>query len=169
MTVLLKSITVICKTIPFRRLHLCFYNECSQMCLQANKCNMLWPLNAVVPQKVLIKAENLTAAFSVYMGNVTGLFSWVVAIPQPPQQVTGYQVTWAELISESRRNNLPNSLISQSQILPPVSHDGKDSWWQSNVCFAEYFGFSTLMCQHKAALLNLTIVSVGYHRNYEIE
>ncbi|XP_056587645.1 anosmin-1a isoform X2 [Triplophysa dalaica] len=74
---------------------------------------------SVVPQKVLIKAENLTAAFSVYMGNVTGLFSWVVAIPQPPQQVTGYQVTWAELITESRRNNLPNSLISQSQILPP--------------------------------------------------
>ncbi|KAA0722251.1 Anosmin-1 [Triplophysa tibetana] len=74
---------------------------------------------SVVPQKVLIKAENLTAAFSVYMGNVTGLFSWVVAIPKPPQQVTGYQVTWAELITESRRNNLPNSLISQSQILPP--------------------------------------------------
>uniref|UniRef100_A0A8C2IL74 Anosmin 1a n=1 Tax=Cyprinus carpio TaxID=7962 RepID=A0A8C2IL74_CYPCA len=74
---------------------------------------------SVVPPKVLVKAENLTAAFSVYMGNVTGLFSWVVAMPQPPQQVTGYQVTWAEVITESRRNNLPNSLISQSQILPP--------------------------------------------------
>uniref|UniRef100_A0A671T2R5 Anosmin-1-like n=1 Tax=Sinocyclocheilus anshuiensis TaxID=1608454 RepID=A0A671T2R5_9TELE len=76
-------------------------------------------VSAVVPPKVLVKAENLTAAFSVYMGNVTGLFSWVVAMPQPPQQVTGYQVTWAEVITESRRNNLPNSLISQSQILPP--------------------------------------------------
>ncbi|XP_051983434.1 anosmin-1a isoform X1 [Xyrauchen texanus] len=72
-----------------------------------------------VPPKVLVKAENLTAAFSIYMGNVTGLFSWVVAMSQPPQQVTGYQVTWAEVITESRRNNLPNSLISQSQILPP--------------------------------------------------
>ncbi|XP_073765645.1 anosmin-1a isoform X1 [Danio rerio] len=73
----------------------------------------------VVQPKVLVKAENLTAAFSVYLGNVTGLFSWVVAMPQQPQQVTGYQVTWAEVITESRRNNLPNSLISQSQILPP--------------------------------------------------
>lgn len=97
-------------------------------CVAGFLCDSVCPLNAVVPQKVLIKAENLTAAFSVYMGNVTGLFSWVVAIPKPPQQVTGYQVTWAELITESRRNNLPNSLISQSQILPPVSHDGKDSW-----------------------------------------
>ncbi|XP_016345782.1 anosmin-1-like isoform X1 [Sinocyclocheilus anshuiensis] len=76
-------------------------------------------VSAVVPPKVLVKAENLTAAFSVYMGNVTGLFSWVVAMPQQPQQVTGYQVTWAEVITESRRNHLPNSLISQSQILPP--------------------------------------------------
>uniref|UniRef100_A0A8C1TYD8 Anosmin 1a n=1 Tax=Cyprinus carpio TaxID=7962 RepID=A0A8C1TYD8_CYPCA len=66
-------------------------------------------VSAVVPPKVLVKAENLTAAFSVYMGNVTGLFSWVVAMPQPPQQVTGYQVTWAEVITESRRNNLPNN------------------------------------------------------------
>ncbi|XP_051560543.1 anosmin-1-like [Myxocyprinus asiaticus] len=75
--------------------------------------------SVVVPPKVLVKAENLTAAFSIYMGNVTGLFSWVVAMSQPPQQVTGYQVTWAEVITEIIRNNLPNSLISQSQILPP--------------------------------------------------
>lgn len=136
MTVLLNSITVIYKTIPFRRLNLCFFIMNVPKCafrLTNSICSVAWflcdsvcSLNAVVPQKILIKAENLTAAFSVYMGNVTGLFSWVVAMPQPPQQVTGYQVTWAEVITESRRNNLPNSLISQSQILPPVSHDGKD-------------------------------------------
>ncbi len=110
--------------------------------------------SVVVPPKVLVKAENLTAAFSIYMGNVTGLFSWVVAMPQPPQQVTGYQVTWAEVITESRRNNLPNSLISQSQILPPVSHINKDCWSQaySMFCFAhcspawDIFSFWALVC-----------------------
>jgi len=90
--------------------------------------------SAVVLPKVLVRAENLTAAFSVYMGNVTGLFSWVVAMPQPPQQVTGYQVTWAEVITESRINNLPNSLISQSQILPPVSHI-QNNWSQVDSMF----------------------------------
>ncbi|KAG9262511.1 anosmin-1-like [Astyanax mexicanus] len=74
---------------------------------------------ATAPPKVLARAENLSAAFNVHKGNVTGLFSWVVAMPQSPQQVTGYQVTWAEVTAESRKNNLANSLISQSQILPP--------------------------------------------------
>ncbi|XP_035390505.1 anosmin-1a isoform X1 [Electrophorus electricus] len=74
---------------------------------------------AAVAPKVQARATNLTAAFSVQKGNVTGLFSWVVATPRPPPQVTGYQVTWAEVAAESCGNNLPNCLISQSQILPP--------------------------------------------------
>lgn len=35
--------------------------------------------------------------------------------------MTGFQVTWAEVTTESRQNSLPNSIISQSQILPAVS------------------------------------------------
>ncbi|XP_063068879.1 anosmin-1-like [Engraulis encrasicolus] len=65
------------------------------------------------------RAENLTASFSVHQGNVTALFSWTVAAATPPAQVTGFQVTWTET-SDSRKNGqTPNSLVSQSQILPP--------------------------------------------------
>ncbi|XP_064166950.1 anosmin-1 [Anguilla rostrata] len=70
-------------------------------------------------QKVLAKPENLTATFSTHEGNVTGSFFWKVSKPHPHQRVTGYQVTWAEVTTESRQNSLPNSIISQSQILPP--------------------------------------------------
>ncbi|KAJ8350687.1 hypothetical protein SKAU_G00258170 [Synaphobranchus kaupii] len=71
------------------------------------------------PLKVLAKPENLTASFSTHEGNVTGSFFWRVSKPHPHQRVTGYQVTWAEVTTESRQNSLPNSIISQSQILPP--------------------------------------------------
>ena len=70
--------------------------------------------------KVLSKPENLTAAFSIHEGNITGNFFWRVSGPQPHQRITGFQVTWAEVTTESRQNSLPNSIISQSQILPPV-------------------------------------------------
>ncbi|KAL0185249.1 hypothetical protein M9458_020946, partial [Cirrhinus mrigala] len=55
---------------------------------------------------------NLTATFSFHDGNVTARFRW-------RRPVTGFQVTWAEVSSASRPNSLPNSIISQSQILPP--------------------------------------------------
>ncbi|XP_020338179.1 anosmin-1-like [Oncorhynchus kisutch] len=71
------------------------------------------------PPKVLSKAENLTASFMAHKGNVTAVFTWEVSAPLPPRQLHGFQVTWAEVTSASRHNNLPNSLISQSQILPP--------------------------------------------------
>uniref|UniRef100_A0A8C7VT87 Anosmin-1 n=1 Tax=Oncorhynchus mykiss TaxID=8022 RepID=A0A8C7VT87_ONCMY len=71
------------------------------------------------PPKVLSKAENLTASFMAHKGNVTAVFTWDVSAPLPPRQLHGFQVTWAEVTSASRHNNLPNSLISQSQILPP--------------------------------------------------
>ncbi|XP_062866922.1 anosmin-1a [Trichomycterus rosablanca] len=74
---------------------------------------------AVAPSKVQARAENLTAAFSIHGSNVTALFSWVVAVTRPPQQVTGYQVTWADVTAEKRKTNQANNLISQSQILPP--------------------------------------------------
>uniref|UniRef100_A0A673MSU3 Fibronectin type-III domain-containing protein n=1 Tax=Sinocyclocheilus rhinocerous TaxID=307959 RepID=A0A673MSU3_9TELE len=69
--------------------------------------------------KVLAKPENLTASFSFRDGNVTARFLWRVSRSQPLQPVTGFQVTWAEVSSASRPNSLPNSIISQSQILPP--------------------------------------------------
>ncbi|XP_019128685.2 anosmin-1a isoform X1 [Larimichthys crocea] len=77
---------------------------------------------AVSPQKVLVKATNLTASFEVRGGNMTAIFSWDLSVAPPHQQLTGYQVTWAEVIPTSHHssnNKLPHSLISQSQILPP--------------------------------------------------
>ncbi|XP_070712054.1 anosmin-1a [Pempheris klunzingeri] len=73
------------------------------------------------PQKVLVKVTNLTASFDVQGGNMTAIFSWDLSMPLPHQQLTGYQVTWAEVIPTNHHNSnkLPHSLISQSQILPP--------------------------------------------------
>lgn len=68
--------------------------------------------------KVLAKPENLSASFIVQDVNITGHFSWKMAKANLYQPVTGFQVTWAEVTTESRQNNLPNSIISQSQILP---------------------------------------------------
>ena len=70
--------------------------------------------------KVLAKPENLTASFSIHEGNITGNFLWRVSRVLAYQRITGFQVTWAEVTTESRQNSLPNSIISQSQILPPV-------------------------------------------------
>lgn len=76
---------------------------------------------ALVLPKVLAKPENLTALFSINEGNITGNFLWRVSRVAPHQRITGFQVTWAEITTASRQNSLPNSIISQSQILPPVS------------------------------------------------
>ncbi|XP_035264334.1 anosmin-1-like isoform X1 [Anguilla anguilla] len=72
----------------------------------------------VVP-KVLAKPENLTASFSVHEGNITGSLSWRVVMPRLHPKITGFQVTWAEITTDNRHNSLPNSIISQSQILSP--------------------------------------------------
>ncbi|XP_036091592.1 anosmin-1 isoform X2 [Rousettus aegyptiacus] len=71
-----------------------------------------------VPPKVLAKPENLSASFLIQHANITGHFSWKTAKANLYQPVTGFQVTWAEVTTESRQNGLPNSLVSQSQILP---------------------------------------------------
>ncbi|XP_072900101.1 anosmin-1 isoform X1 [Hemitrygon akajei] len=72
--------------------------------------------------KVLVKPENLSASFIIHAGNITGHFHWRISKIQLHQPVTGFQVTWAEVTTESRQNSLPNSIISQSQILPPDHH-----------------------------------------------
>lgn len=69
---------------------------------------------------MLAKPENLSASFLLRDANVTGHFSWQVARANLYQPLSGFQVTWAEAAPESRHNSLPNSLISQSQILPSV-------------------------------------------------
>ncbi|XP_056157053.1 anosmin-1a [Lampris incognitus] len=75
----------------------------------------------VAPQKVPIKAENLTASFEAHENNLTAVFTWDLSTPHPLHQLTGYQVTWADVTSTGRHNNINqgHSLISQSQILPP--------------------------------------------------
>lgn len=70
--------------------------------------------------KVLAKPENLSASFIVQDVNITGHFSWKMTKANLYQPMTGFQVTWAEVTTESRQNSLPNSIISQSQILPSV-------------------------------------------------
>ncbi|KAF3815767.1 hypothetical protein GH733_016306 [Mirounga leonina] len=71
-----------------------------------------------VPAKVLAKPENLSASFVVQDVNITAHFSWKMAKANLYQPMTGFQVTWAEVTTESRQNSLPNSIISRSQILP---------------------------------------------------
>uniref|UniRef100_A0A8D0GDA3 Anosmin 1 n=1 Tax=Sphenodon punctatus TaxID=8508 RepID=A0A8D0GDA3_SPHPU len=73
---------------------------------------------APVLPKVLAKPENLSASFIVQEVNITGHFSWKISKTNLHQPMTGFQVTWAEVTTESRQNSLPNSIISQSQILP---------------------------------------------------
>ncbi|GAA6073491.1 anosmin-1 isoform X1, partial [Tachysurus ichikawai] len=71
--------------------------------------------------KVASKPENLTASFTANGENVTGHFFWRVSRPQPHQPITGFQVTWADVTVVNRENSIPNSIVSQSQILPPES------------------------------------------------
>lgn len=73
-----------------------------------------------VTAKVLAKPENLSASFVVQDANITAHFSWKMAKANLYQPMTGFQVTWAEVTTESRQNSLPNSIISRSQILPSV-------------------------------------------------
>uniref|UniRef100_A0A8C8RZJ6 Anosmin-1 n=1 Tax=Pelusios castaneus TaxID=367368 RepID=A0A8C8RZJ6_9SAUR len=76
------------------------------------------PEGVSVLPKVLAKPENLSASFIVQEVNITGHFSWKISKATLHQPMTGFQVTWAEVTTESRQNSLPNSIISQSQILP---------------------------------------------------
>ncbi|XP_056884134.1 anosmin-1a isoform X1 [Takifugu flavidus] len=71
-------------------------------------------------QKVVAKAANLMVSFKLWGGNVTGIFSWDVFTNPSHQPLTGYRVTWVELVPNNHHSNkMSQSLISQSQILPP--------------------------------------------------
>ncbi|XP_039185682.1 anosmin-1 isoform X2 [Crotalus tigris] len=75
-----------------------------------------------VISKVLAKPENLSASFIVQDINITGYFSWKISKANLHQPMTGFQVTLAEVTTESRQNSLPNNIISQSQILSVDHH-----------------------------------------------
>lgn len=70
-----------------------------------------------------MEVVNLTASFRAHRDNVSAIFSWDLAMTLSNQQLLGYQATWTEVASPRRHSSrkLPHSLISQSQILPPVS------------------------------------------------
>ncbi|EHB10143.1 Anosmin-1 [Heterocephalus glaber] len=72
--------------------------------------------------KMLANPENLSASLIVQDVNITGHSSWKISKPNLYQPMTEFQVTWAEVTTESRQNSLPNSIISQSQILPLDHH-----------------------------------------------
>ncbi|KAM9836053.1 anosmin-1a [Aulostomus maculatus] len=74
--------------------------------------------------RALRRPANLTASFQLRGGNVTANFSWALPADPPHQLLTGYQVTWAEVMSTTwlNSNKLAPSLISQSQILAPDSN-----------------------------------------------
>ncbi|KAF0045696.1 hypothetical protein F2P81_002225 [Scophthalmus maximus] len=105
------------------------------------------------PQKVQVKAANLTASFEVRGGNVTATFSWDLPEVPPHQRLTGYQVTWVELIPANRHNNnhnnkLPHSLISQSQILPPATQSRNNT--DKELCMLRYDPASGHDCEPPA-------------------
>ncbi|ELK07557.1 Anosmin-1 [Pteropus alecto] len=104
---------------------LCAHNEtarpeASSATTQPNPGFHLRMTTGHVLSKVLAKPENLSASFVIQHVNITGHFSWTMAKANLHQPMTGFQVTWAEVTTESRQNSLPNSIISQSQILPSV-------------------------------------------------
>lgn len=108
-----------------------------------------------VLSKVLAKPENLSASFIVQDVNITGHFSWKMAKANLYQPMTGFQVTWAEVTTESRQNSLPNSIISQSQILPSV---GPTFYTMSSVSTAPLYwpsevATSVILCAVQLSLI----------------
>ncbi|KAM6945344.1 anosmin-1a [Aplochiton taeniatus] len=98
-----------------------FTPSCASIQAKSSKVIACPEEGTTAPLKVTAKAENLTAAFEAQRGNVTAVFTWDVVPSNPAPVVMGYQVTWAESTSSGRNdddNHLPNSLVSQSQILP---------------------------------------------------
>ncbi|GCB70969.1 hypothetical protein scyTo_0010895, partial [Scyliorhinus torazame] len=81
--------------------------------------NGLRQMSSQASGKVLLKAEKLTAAFVAENGSVTGEFHWQVSQHQPHQLVTGYQFNWTEISTANRPVVIPDTVISQSQVLPP--------------------------------------------------
>lgn len=125
------------------------------------------------PSKVLAKPVNLTAAFTFHGDNVTARFHWTVSRRQPHQPITGFQVTWAEVTTESRQDGLPNSIISQSQILPPVRlchhhhhhhHSSKHSHMSSEAESSHYsFNVISLLSVMKSGAVLCSYISSDKH------
>ncbi|XP_012585687.1 PREDICTED: anosmin-1 [Condylura cristata] len=61
------------------------------------------------PAELPAKPENLSASFVVRDANITAHFSWKTSKVNLYRPLTGVQVTWAEVTTDSRQNSLPNS------------------------------------------------------------
>lgn len=74
-------------------------------------------------KKALQRPEKLLAVFQTVNGSLEGLFSWQVSETTPGQTpITGLQFSWVK-VTGSRANKSPDSLISQTLNLAPVSLD----------------------------------------------
>ncbi|KAG2463145.1 KALM protein, partial [Polypterus senegalus] len=70
--------------------------------------------------KITLRAEKLMAIFRNVNGSIVGQFHWKVSQNHPSSlPVTGYQFTWTQLSLNSKASSLPDTIISQTQILPP--------------------------------------------------
>ncbi|XP_029104768.1 anosmin-1-like isoform X5 [Scleropages formosus] len=75
-----------------------------------------------VARKVLLRPEKLRASFRSENGSLQGVFSWQVSHAAPGQNsVTGFQFSWAQVSRRGGTSSAPNALVSQTQILGPVS------------------------------------------------
>ncbi|MGH0127243.1 UNVERIFIED_CONTAM: hypothetical protein FKN15_076992 [Acipenser sinensis] len=71
-------------------------------------------------RKVMLRPVKLTAAFKTVNGSILGEFHWQVFQNHPTQEsVTGYQFRWTQLSRTSRTSAVPDTVISQTQILSP--------------------------------------------------
>ncbi|KAK1162643.1 anosmin-1-like isoform X1 [Acipenser oxyrinchus oxyrinchus] len=74
----------------------------------------------LLARKVMLRLEKLTAAFKTVNGSILGEFHWQVFQNHPTQEsVTGYQFSWTQLSRISRTSAVPDTVISQTQILSP--------------------------------------------------
>ncbi|XP_028650398.1 anosmin-1b isoform X1 [Erpetoichthys calabaricus] len=70
--------------------------------------------------KITLRAEKLMAIFRNVNGSIVGHFHWKVSQNHPSSlPVTGYQLMWTQLSLSSKASSLPDTIISQTQILPP--------------------------------------------------
>ncbi|KAJ8278316.1 hypothetical protein GJAV_G00086310 [Gymnothorax javanicus] len=71
-------------------------------------------------RKAQLRPERLTAAFRAVNGSIQGEFSWRASRVVPGQSpVAGFQFSWARVSGGDGTSAVPDTLISQTQILAP--------------------------------------------------
>ncbi|MBN3311291.1 anosmin-1b [Amia ocellicauda] len=90
----------------------------------------------LLARKIRLRPERLSAAFQTVNGSVWGHFQWQLSLTPPPS-LAGFQVSWLQV--SSRASAAPDTVISQTQILPPdqlslsVEHLQADSVYKVQV------------------------------------